>query len=426
MKTGDSESWIVCAIVVTAGEYCTRRLWGLHAQRVKREPVGNRSCRIGRAMTKPMLLAEFTRLPPTTRASVFDGLSGAIDLVAEAAPESHRFLRFQWFVAALTAYGGEARTILVEHDSDPVIALPMIRFGPGPARLAAVPGACWPFRSFPASEEAGEGDFHALVDCLGREVNALRIGPICDGDPALEPLLAAARAKGWATLDRFVAESWLLDLAAARIDGDWPRNATLRNNRFHEKHLAQEGALDWQFLNGPGVTVEMFDLLAAIEEKSRIAARTDGGDAKFTTAGHGAFWRIAAQDPVLAAMMSVALLKVDAAAAAFAFDLATGDLTYAIANSHDPAFADHSPGKLLTCRNLMRAMAIGVNRIDWGAGDTGYEEEMGAHQGPAIRDWLLVRPGLPAMLGRALRHLWERSGQRSAPPAIDASADTAI
>jgi CelD/BcsL family acetyltransferase involved in cellulose biosynthesis len=377
-------------------------------------------------MTKPMLLAEFTRLPPTTRALVFDGLSGAIDLVADAGPKTRRFLRYQWFAAALSAYGGEARTLLVEHDGDPVIALPMVRFGPGPARLAAVPGSYWPFRSFPASEAAGQGAFNALVDGLGREVNALRVGPIRDGDPVLEPLLAAARAKGWATLDRFVADSWLFDLAAARLRADWPRTSTLRKNRSHEKHLAEQGALDWQFLNGADWTEETFDALAAIEEKSWVAARTDGSDAKFTTTGHGAFWRMAAQDPVLATIMSAALLRVGAAPGAFSFDLATGDLTYAIANGYDPAFADHSPGKLLTYRNLKRAMAIGVARVDWGAGGSGYKEEMGAQQGPAIRDWLLIRPGLPAILGRALRHIWERSGQRPAPSAIDASAEPAI
>ena len=125
-------------------------------------------------------------------------------------------------------------------------------------------------------------------------------------------------------------------------------------------------------------------------------------------------------------MMSAALLELDGVPAAFSFDLATGDLTYAIANSYDPAFAGHSPGKLLTYRNLMRAMAMGVGRVDWGAGDSGYKEEMGAYQGPAIRDWLLVRPGLPAMLGRALRHIWERSGQRPASPVIDAPAEPAI
>ena len=107
---------------------------------VKREPVGNGWCVTRAAMTKPMLLAEFTRLPPMTRALVLDGLSGAIDLVAENAPETHRFLRYQWFAAALAAYGGSAQTILIERDGDPVIALPMTRFGPAPARLAAVRG----------------------------------------------------------------------------------------------------------------------------------------------------------------------------------------------------------------------------------------------------------------------------------------------
>ncbi|MGZ0843210.1 hypothetical protein ACXKGW_29155, partial [Klebsiella pneumoniae subsp. pneumoniae] len=30
----------------------------------------------------------------------------------------------------------------------------------------------------------------ALLDTLGRSVNALRIGPVCDGDPTIEALLA--------------------------------------------------------------------------------------------------------------------------------------------------------------------------------------------------------------------------------------------
>jgi CelD/BcsL family acetyltransferase involved in cellulose biosynthesis len=361
-------------------------------------------------MTKPMLLAEFTRLPPTTRAIVLDGLSGATDMVTEAGPETHRFLRYQWFAAALAAYGGAARTILVEDDGDPVIALPMVSFGPGPARLAAVPGCYWPFRSFPVAMAAGQGAYDVLLDRLGQEVNALRIGPVADGDFSLTPLLATARAKGWATLDRFVADSYLLDIAAACEKGTWPRNSTLRKNRFHEKHLAEQGALDWRFLRAAEWGEGGFDALAAIEEKSWIADRTDGRDAKFTAAGHGAFWRAAASDPVLAEMMGAALLSVDGAPAAFSFDINAGALKYAIANSYDPAFAKFSPGKLLYYRNLERAMANGITDVDWGAGDSGYKSAIGAEKGPAIRDWMLVRPGLPAMLGHALRSVWERSG----------------
>ncbi|MEG3123202.1 GNAT family N-acetyltransferase [Sphingomonas sp. GB1N7] len=357
-----------------------------------------------------MSLSEFERLPPATRAVALDGLSGLIDLVADSSAASHRFLRFQWFAAALSAYGGRARTIVVEADGEPVIALPMVGFGPGPARLAAVPGSYWPFRSFPASVGADADAYAALLGALGEEVNALRIGPVYDGDASAAPLLAAAQAGGWAVLDRFVANSYLLDMAAARTEGTWPRTSTLKKNRFHEKHLADHGALDWQFLSGETMNTAAFDALAGIEQKSWIAVRTDGSDAKFTATGHGAFWRAAATDPVLAEMMWAALLRVDGVPAAFSFDINAGGLKYAVANSYDPAFAKNSPGKLLYYRNLARAMQDGIDTVDWGAGDSGYKQVIGAEKGPAIRDWLLVRPGLPAMLGRALRQVWERSG----------------
>jgi CelD/BcsL family acetyltransferase involved in cellulose biosynthesis len=193
--------------------------------------------------------------------------------------------------------------------------------------------------------------------------------------------------------------------------------STLKKNRFHEKHLAAHGALDWRFLTGAELTRGGFEPLARIEEKSWIAARTDGSDAKFTRTGHGAFWRQAAADPVIAEMMWVALLTVDGAPAAFSFDMNLGKLKYAIANSYDPAFARHSPGKLLYYRNLVRALQDGMTMVDWGAGDSGYKSTIGAAQGPAVRDWLLLRPGAPAMLGWVLKGMWRRSGQAPDTPA---------
>ena len=363
-------------------------------------------------MTKPMLLSEFARLPVAMRATAFEGLSALIDTVADAAPESHRFLRYQWFAAATAAYGLRARTLVVEHDGDPVIALPFAGFGPGPAKLATVPGCYWPFRGFPAAAHADAAAFDVLLDRLEQEVNGLRIGPSYDGDPATGALIDAAKRRGWAVLDRFVADSFALDMvAAAEREGGWPRGSTLKKNRFHEKHLADHGALDWTFLSGADLLAGGFDKLAAIEEKSWIAARTDGSDAKFTKQGHGAFWRQAAADPVVATMMWAALLTVDGEPAAFSFDMNLGTLKYAIANSYDPAFAKHSPGKLLYYRNLVRARDDGMTTVDWGAGDSGYKRVIGADKGPAIRDWLLLRPGIPALLGQVLRGMWRRSGQ---------------
>lgn len=361
-------------------------------------------------MTKPMLLADFTRLPPLTRATVLDGLSGAIDTVADFAPPTHGFLRYAWYAAALAAYGGAARTILVEDDDLAAIALPLVGVGPAIARVAAVPGSYWPFRSFPLAENAAEATLPVALATLARHVNGLRIGPVCDDDPAAMPLIAAARASGWTAIPRFVAQGWHLDMAAARAEGAWPRTSTLRKNRFHEKHLADQGTLDWSSVSGADWP-DAFAALGAVEAKSWIAARTDGSDAKFTDGGHLAFWRAASSDPVLADMFRAALLRVDGAPAAFSFDIDAGDLKYAIANSYDPSFAKQSPGKLLYYRNLVAALDRGITRVDWGAGDSGYKQTIGATPGAAIRDWLLLRPGLPALAGRAMAGFWRRTGQ---------------
>jgi len=355
-------------------------------------------------MTKPMQLDQFARLPRMLRVEILDGLPAALDLVADAAAPTHRFLRHQWFAAALRAYGGAARTLLVSAQDVPVLALPMVAIGPAWLRMAAVPGSYWPFRSFPVAEDAGAEILEAALTALARQVHALRIGPVYHDDPAAAPLIETARARGWAVVERTIAQSFLLDMAGQRATGAWPRNSTLRKNRFHEKHLAAHGALDWRFLSGSDWPTA-FDMLASIEQASWISQRTDG-DAKFTATGHGAFWRALAEDEVLAAMMRGALLSVEGKPAAFSFDLDVGVLRYAIANSYDPAYARHSPGKLLYYRNLVDALAKGTRKVDFGAGDSGYKSVIGATPGPMIRDWLLLRPGLPATLAPLVRPAW--------------------
>ncbi len=173
----------------------------------------------------------------------------------------------------------------------PVAVLPLVAKGPGWLGLAEIPGCYWPFRSFPVAEGASAAAADALLGALARRVRALRIGPVYDGDPALDWLKARALATGWTLLDRHVAGC------------------------------------------------------------------------------------------------------------------------YAIANSYDLPVAKHSPGKLLQYRNLLRARERGVRLVDWGAGDSGYKQTMGATPGPAIRDWIFVRPGLDACAARMLRGAWRRSGQ---------------
>lgn len=347
--------------------------------------------------------------PATAR--TIDHLPVAIDVVAASAVDTHRFLRRQWYAAAVEAYGGVARTVLVERGGRSMMALPLTDLGPSALRMGQVPGCYWPFRSGPVAEDAEPGDFAALLAEVARRHRGFRLGPIYDGDPMLVGLLGAAHRGGWRALPRDLADSYLLDIAAQQAEGVWPRLSTLRKNRFNEKHLATLGTPDWSFASGADWQPQLFDDLATIEDASWLATRTDGRDAKFTLAGHGRFWRGVVADPALADMMWVALLRMDGKPAAFSFDLNVGQHKYAIANSYHTHYAQRSPGRLLYYRNLVRAVADGITRVDWGAGDSGYKRLIGAEQGPAIRDWLFLRPGLAAFAGRLFAGRWARAGQ---------------
>jgi len=354
-------------------------------------------------------MQELQRLIPAGAAievDVVEGYAPEIDAAAEAADSRHLFLRRAWYAAA--ARDG-ARTLIARRpDGRIAAALPTV---PAKPFLREVPGGYWPFRSFPVAADIGEGEIGAfLASPTARRVlgPAWRLGPVYADDPTLVRLLAAGRASGWTALSRRIAPSYRLDMAALQEEGTWPRNSTLRKNRFHEKHLAGHGALEWRFVSGEGWTTSVFDALANVERRSWIASETDGSDAKFLAAHHRRVWEGSAADPVLADAMRAAILFIDGEAAAFSFDLDAGALKYAIANSYDPRVAKHSPGKCLYYRNLVEAIGRGITVVDWGAGDSGYKRTIGAERGPDIVDLLLVRNRAVAGL---LAPLWRRTGR---------------
>jgi CelD/BcsL family acetyltransferase involved in cellulose biosynthesis len=352
-------------------------------------------------MTMLLTRRDFATPAPLRAARIVEGLAGEIDDAADAAPPTHRFLRQTWFAAALDAYGGEARTVLVENSRGVAAAMPLVPFGPRLAGLAAVPGCYWPMRSAPIAADSDNDDLDRLLDGLARAARGVRIGPMLDDDPLVTRLIPRARAAGWAVIGRASGDSWRLPVPVP-ADGAWPEAATAKKNRWFEKKLGEHGAVQVDFIDGPGWTADIFDRLKRIEAASWVGTETSHTDAKFVAPGHAAFWRGAVTDPALAAMVHAAILVLGDRDAAFTFAVDCGTRRHIIANGFDPVFAAHSPGRVLAWRDLARARERGIAEIDWGVGDSGYKRQFGAERGPAMRDWLLVRPGMSAMVARLM------------------------
>lgn len=356
-------------------------------------------------MTMLLTARDFATPAPLRAARIVEGLAGEIDDAAEAAPPTHRFLRQAWFAAALHAYGGEARTVLVENRKGVAAAIPLVRFGPKLAGLAAVPGCYWPMRSAPIAMHADDADLDRLLAGLARVARGVRIGPVMDDDPLVVRLIPHARLAGWAVIARASGDSWRLPVPA---DGAWPQPSTAKKNRWFETRLSEHGMLTIETIGGAGWAPEIFERLLRIEATSWVGTNTDHADAKFVAPGHATFWRAAVADPMLTTMVHAAILVLGDRDAAFTFGVDCGARRHIIANGFDPAFAAHSPGRVLAWRDLAQARADGIDEIDWGAGDSGYKRQFGARRGPAMRDWLLVRPGIAAAAARSLGRVWRR------------------
>lgn len=334
--------------------------------------------------------------------TVAAGLAAEIDAAAEAADPRHAFLRRAWFAAARPA--APVTVVGRRPDGRVIAALPIASGGWGPVK--SVPGSYWPFRGFPIAADASVAELAALLgDRRARHALGLgwRLGPACADDPAVVRVRAAAAASGWRVIERPIGMSFVLEAGAMHRDGAWPRGSTLRKNRWFEKELAKTGPLDVRFVSGGDWTKEAFDALATIEAASWIPKKTGGEDAKFLAEHHRAFWEGAASDPVIAGMMKASVLTVGSRAVAFNFDLDCGDTRYAIANSYDEDLARWSPGRVLVYRGLVAAVEDGLERVDWGCGDSGYKRMMGAVEGSSIVDLLFVRSRVVELV---MRRFW--------------------
>lgn len=319
------------------------------------------------------------------RVSIVDGAAATIDRLADEAAPSHRFLRAAWY-----AGGGDVpmRTMVATRDDGtPLAAIPTITAGPALLGLRAVPGSYWPFRSVALAPDAGVRELAALLAAPAVEAGlgtVWRLGPVYADDPAALLLRRAAGQAGWTTIDRTLGPTYLLDLHARDARAD-------RRVGGYARRLAATGTVEVRTVTGGGWTDAVFADLARVERASWVGQDTDGSGAKFLSPAQAARWRGATRDPVLAAGLSATILSVAGEPIAFSFDLAAGDVQYAIASSYDRRFAAARPGRIVTAHQFASAAAAGIRTVDLGAGDSGYKRQMGAVAGPPLVDMLFVR-----------------------------------
>lgn len=326
------------------------------------------------------------------RVEVVEGFPPSLDVIASRSTSGRCFLRAAWYEAATS--GNPMTAIASRGDGSPIVAIPTTRLGSPLVDARLVPGSYWPFRSIVIASDAQKSELVALLS--NREVRRAlapvwRVGPVLREDPATQLLEHAAAEAGWTVLVRPLGRSWDLHLSALLATGDWPRKSTVRRLSNYERKLAREGELEFRFANGRDWREADFEALRAIEANSWVGKTSDGSGAKFLTEDQRALWRHAIGDPHIARALSATILKVGGVPAAFSFDLRAGECQYSIACSFDERFSAARPGKIVTYRQLEWAAAQGVERVDLGAGDSGYKREMGAKPGSEIVDLLIVR-----------------------------------
>lgn len=334
-------------------------------------------------------------------------VSPVVDLLAANGPSGHGFLRDGWFCRGEP----EAISTLVARrgDGSPILALPMRQLGPPGLRARSLAGSYWPFRSAAIDPTIGVGDMRAVLDhpvaqhAIGP---LLRLGPIYHDDRLAQVMIAAADATGWHVLIRDMGQSFVQDFAEPGSPDAWPSKSRRKKVRRLTTRLEEQGPVTVRIMRGAGWSRQAFHDLANIEDNSWVGRRTDRSGAKFLNPQMMAHWQRAVVDPELAEMLTATLVYVADRPIAFSLDLVCGQIAYGIASSYDEAFAECSPGQIVTLHAVDAMLARGVRRIDWGAGDSGYKQELGAKPGSRIQDILVIRS---ASIAAALRPRWEET-----------------
>lgn len=333
-----------------------------------------------------------------------------LDELASLDRPDRAFLRGAWFLAGPSP----ASRIVIARDtsSQPLAAFPLMAKSVGPSQLGItvkqIAGPYWPMRGVPVKADTPvEPLAAALRDKALRKAlgPAFRLGPALEDDRSLQLLCKAAEQAGWCVLSKPVSELFALHLATLTASGTWPSSKGQQKDRWRIRQLEKTGPVSIEHFSAATWTLSTRDAIAAIEAHSWVGKLDQGGDTKFMDPDLRATWEDIACDRLLAEMVRGSILRVGDTPVAFTFGIDSGTTRYCIANNFDQRFAKFSPGRILLYDDFTSAAERGIQWLDWGLGDAGYKQQMGAEPAGAFVDLLFVRSPL---LARLLRPLWKR------------------
>ena len=356
--------------------------------------------------------------------SIVPGVPIHVTELAAQAPDSHRFLRADWFCRGRS--DSISTLVARRHDNSASLALPLRVFGPKVFGARVLAGSYWPFRSAALEDSFALGDMQALLSNPVAQAAIgplLRFGPVYETDRLAMVLVDAAKSKGWGVLCRPLGRSFIQNLDSPEGGAIWLSKQRRKKICKLHARLERHGQVTLRTVRGANWSLPIFHDLAQIEAQSWVGTRTDRSGAKFLNPDMLEHWKRVVKDPVLADMLAATILYVGDHPVAFSLDLTTGTLQYGIASSYDEAFAAYSPGQIVNVHAIDDGVARGVRQIDWGAGDSGYKRDIGAVPGPAIHDFLIVRN---PVLAAILRPKWEGTGLFAGMPFWGALAALAV
>ena len=336
----------------------------------------------------------------------------------ERMPEDWGFIASEWPEAWGKTYlpyqrwRGPYRCLTIRDRGGSVTGvLPLATMAFGPIKFTTLAGYYQPYRGIAvvADPLLMQSTCKKMVEVLAADLTfraALRMGPISADDMNVAALLSTLCASGWRVGRRATGQTFTIDLPPL-AEFTKACKGIIKKVTYYQRRLRTQANLiikEFTSLDQESWVRVLADV-EAVEKNSWVFK--DRGLTKFSGANDRQFWLRVLSDAYLSSVIAIWIMYVDDKPVSFSLNLNVGRTKHIVANSHDDAFAVHSPGHIVAYHVLVNAIERGITCVDWGQGDdSGYKQRWLAKPSSIVHDVVALPPGL---LARGLERVFRRA-----------------